>query len=254
MAAFYSATAQMVSWLGSLSHASEWVAGQNLADPNTWNSSALHNLKQLHDNLLTHYNCTEWAPPLADDAPASDDPAQGSDNDSARPLSLPLLNLLASLRARQDEDNGEVAARPLLPPQRQVTKHIMQTWTCMSRSYEIRLRIACVMYTCFITPHWCPCLMRPLPCMAICRNATTRRAASNHVSFSPLQRQCGARCVGPDGPHMDDRRPKCATHHRFYHGEGLCCLLPSILQAHQQPCPRSFCERAMPLPAVLHGW
>ena len=29
--------------------------------------------------------------------------------------------------------------------------------------------------------------------MAICRNAATRRAASNHVSFSPLQRQCGAR-------------------------------------------------------------
>ena len=38
------------------------------------------------------------------------------------------LNLLASLRVRQDEDNGEVAARPSLP-QRQVTKHIMQTWT-----------------------------------------------------------------------------------------------------------------------------
>ncbi len=45
------------------------------------------------------------------------------------PLSLPPLNLLASLRVRQDEDNGEVAARPSLPPQRQVTKHIMQTWT-----------------------------------------------------------------------------------------------------------------------------
>ena len=64
----------LVSWLvvGSLLHASGWVAGQNLADPNTWNSSALQTLKQLHDNLLTHYNCTEWAPPLADDAPAPD--------------------------------------------------------------------------------------------------------------------------------------------------------------------------------------
>jgi hypothetical protein len=36
MAAFYSATAHLVSWLGSLPHASEWVAGKNLADPNTW--------------------------------------------------------------------------------------------------------------------------------------------------------------------------------------------------------------------------
>jgi hypothetical protein len=64
---------------------------------------------------------------------------------------------------------------------------------CMSRCCEIRLRTACVMYTCFITTNQCPCLMRPLPCLAICRNATTRRAASNHVSLSPLQRQCGVR-------------------------------------------------------------
>jgi hypothetical protein len=129
MAAFYSATAHLVSWLGSLPHVSEWVAGQNLADPTSWNSSDLQTLKQLHGNLLTHYNCTEWPPPLADDAPAPDAPAQGHYDDSARPLSLPLLNLLASLRVRQDEDNGEVAAPPSLPPQRQVTKHIMQTWT-----------------------------------------------------------------------------------------------------------------------------
>ena len=129
MAAFYSATAHLVSWLGSLSHASEWVAGQNLADPTTWNSSALQTLKHLHGNLLTHYNCTEWAPPLAADAPAPDAPAQGHNDDSARPLSLPPLNLLASLRVRQDEDNCEVAVRPSLPPERKVTKHIKQTWT-----------------------------------------------------------------------------------------------------------------------------
>jgi isoprenylcysteine carboxyl methyltransferase (ICMT) family protein YpbQ len=34
---------------------------------------------------------------------------------------------LTFVRVRQDEDNGEVASRPSLPPQRQVTKHIMQT-------------------------------------------------------------------------------------------------------------------------------
>ena len=96
-------TAHLVSCLGSLPHASERVAGQNLADPTSWNSSAPQTLKQLHDNLLTHYNCTEWAPPLADDAPAPDAPAQGHNNDSARPLSLPPINLLASLRVRQEE-------------------------------------------------------------------------------------------------------------------------------------------------------
>ena len=58
----------------------------------TWrSSSALQTLKELHGNLLTHYNCTEWAPPPADDAPAPDAPAQGHDDDSARPLSLPPL-------------------------------------------------------------------------------------------------------------------------------------------------------------------
>jgi hypothetical protein len=58
---FYSVTDHMVSWLGSLPHASEWVVGQ-LADPNTWNCLSLTTLKQLHDKLLTYYNCTEWAP------------------------------------------------------------------------------------------------------------------------------------------------------------------------------------------------
>jgi hypothetical protein len=53
----------------------------------------------------------------------------GRDDDSARPHSLPPLNLLASLRVRQDEDHGETAARASLPPQRQVKKHLMQTWT-----------------------------------------------------------------------------------------------------------------------------
>jgi hypothetical protein len=129
MSAFYSVNDHLVSWLGSLPHASKWVDGQNLADPNTWSRAALQTLKQLHDNLLTHYNCTEWAPPLADDAPATDAPAQGRDNNSARPRFLPPLNLLVSLRVRQDVDKGEAAARPSSPPQRQVTKHIMQTWT-----------------------------------------------------------------------------------------------------------------------------
>jgi hypothetical protein len=86
----------------------------------------------LHDNLLTIYNCSEWAPPppvVPAAAPAPDAPAQGHDTDNDHPLSLPPLNLFASLRARQDEENGENTDRPSLPPQRQVTKRIMQQWT-----------------------------------------------------------------------------------------------------------------------------
>jgi len=107
MAAFYSVTANKVSWLGSHPHAPQWVAGQNLADSTTWKCSSLTTLKQLHDQFLMHYNCTEWAPPPPAGpaaAPAPDAPAPGRDDDSARPLSLPPLNLLASLRARQVEE------------------------------------------------------------------------------------------------------------------------------------------------------
>jgi hypothetical protein len=146
MAAFYSATANLVSWLGSLPHSSQWVVSQTLDDPTTWLCSALTTVqfrpfrrptvsltfKQLHDNLLTIYNCSEWAPPppaVPAAAPAPDAPAQGHDTDNAHPLSLPPLNLFASLRARQDEENGENTDRPSLPPQRQVTKRIMQQWT-----------------------------------------------------------------------------------------------------------------------------
>jgi hypothetical protein len=113
------------------------------------------NPQQLHGNLLTHYNCTEWDPPLADDAPAPDDPpAQGHDDNSGLPLSLPLLNLLSSSRVRQDEDNGEVDVRPLLPPHTIRSESTScKRGLCMSRCCEIRLQTACVMYTCFITPN-----------------------------------------------------------------------------------------------------
>jgi hypothetical protein len=86
----------------------------------------------LHGKLLTIYNCSEWAPPPPagpDAAPAPDAPAQGHDDDNAHLLSLPPLNLLASLCARQDEENGDNTVRASLPPQCPVTKRIMQQWT-----------------------------------------------------------------------------------------------------------------------------
>jgi hypothetical protein len=195
VAAFYSATAHLVSWLGSLPHASEWVV-QNLADLNTWNSSGLQTLKQLHGNLLTHYNCTEWAPPLADDDPAPDAPAQGHDDDSDRPLSLPQLILLASLRVQQDEDNGEVATRPSLPPQRQVTKHIMQTWTLHEQVLQNpptdRMRDVHMF-------HHTPSVPMFDETSALHGNMPQHndeeggKQPLNHVSLSPLTLQCGSR-------------------------------------------------------------
>jgi hypothetical protein len=107
MAAFYSATANLVAWLQSLPHASEWVARQNLADPNTWTSSALHALKHLHEQLMQHYNCKEWVPPPNANAP---EPGAPELDEHARPLSLPLLNLIASLRVRQAQNCSQQSA------------------------------------------------------------------------------------------------------------------------------------------------
>jgi hypothetical protein len=116
---------------------------------------------------------------------------------------------------------------------------------CMGRCCEIRLRAACVMYTCFITSNQCPCLMRPLPCMAICRNATTRRAASNHVSLSPLPRQCGARWAVHGRQAAEMRRALRSQSRRmtmlpsFINSSGSPTTLPSLLFANV-PCP---CQR-----------
>ena len=90
---------------------------------------------------------------------------------------------------------------------------------CMSRCCEIRLQTACVMYTCFITPNQCPCLMRPLPCMAICRNTTTRRDDDDERQATTSRFFPCRVSVGPGGPCMDDRRPRCAAHHGSNHGD-----------------------------------
>ena len=153
-------------------------------------------------------------------------------------ISLPPLNLLASLRVRQDENNGQVAARPSISPQRQFTKalwippqrtkHIMQTWTLHEQMLRNpptdRMRDVHMLHQ----THQCPCLMRPLSCMAICRNATTRRAASNNVSLSPLPRQCGARWVVHGRQAAEMRRAPRSQSRRM-------TMLPSFINSSGSP-------------------
>jgi hypothetical protein len=55
---------------------------------------------------------------------------------SARTIKRHHHHLLASLRARQVEENGEDAARPSLPLQRQVTQHIMENWLLHARTLQ----------------------------------------------------------------------------------------------------------------------
>ena len=74
---------------------------------------------------MQHYNCKEWVPPPNANAP---EPGAPELDENARPLSLPPLNLIASLRVRQDVENGDADAHPSLPLQRRVTKQIMREW------------------------------------------------------------------------------------------------------------------------------
>jgi hypothetical protein len=92
----------------------------------------------------------------------------------AAPRSLPPLNLITSLRVRQDEENGDADARPSLPPQRRVTKQIMQEWG----RHKITLR----------NPP----------------DAKPRREAQASLLLTCLVR------VGPDEARLDFRRSQCA--------------------------------------------
>ena len=71
---------------------------------NTWNSSALQTLKQLHDKLLTHHICTEWVSPPVADAHALDAPAQGRDDDK-------LLSCAKQRLRKRNESDGERGQR-----------------------------------------------------------------------------------------------------------------------------------------------
>jgi hypothetical protein len=85
----------------------------------------------------------------------------------------------------------------------------------MSRCCEICLQTACVMYTCFITPNQCPHFMRPLPCMAICRNTTTWRVASTTSRFLPCRVS-----VGHNPALAPFSNVPCPCHWYFMGGEG----------------------------------
>jgi len=273
MAAFYSATAELVAWLHSLPHASEWAAGQNLADPDTWNSSALQTLKQLHDKLLMHHSCTEWAPPPDADAHVPDAPAQERDDDNARPLSLPPLNLLASLRGRQDVENGSSSCSPVAtsatsghtahqgrahdPPNermRDVHKlhHIQSVPTDLilrrpARRFFRTGRALCARPVVGASNAG----MRASELLPVFEDSLDERSALRgnmpqrndeeggkqpRLSFSPAASVWGQMGRAWTTTAAMRRAPR----RHQYHGERPCCLLPSVLRARQQPCPRSF--------------
>ena len=88
LAAFYSATARLVSWLGSLpqSHSSHWVCDQDLAECNTWTSSPSAPSTWCTLNSLRTTDALS-GPPAAN---AADDEQQ-RDDDNDRPSRTPRI-------------------------------------------------------------------------------------------------------------------------------------------------------------------
>ena len=118
IAAYYSATAQCRSWLSQLFLPATWANWQDLAHPQTWRSPNLIALNITHARLLRDFQCVERN---LQDASAD---ALLADNalPTATTLSIPPLNLLASMRDSSDEEN----AKSLLPKQRRITAQIMR--------------------------------------------------------------------------------------------------------------------------------
>ena len=59
IAAFYSATARFVQWLGTLPNKEMWVRNQDIHDPSTWTAPDLCSLCDLHATLIREYHCVE---------------------------------------------------------------------------------------------------------------------------------------------------------------------------------------------------
>jgi hypothetical protein len=71
-AAAYTTNAGFVAFLGTFACPSQqvWLPGNDLQDPATWMAHPFCHLKQVHEDLLQHYDCTDQ-PAAAQPAPPS---------------------------------------------------------------------------------------------------------------------------------------------------------------------------------------
>jgi hypothetical protein len=62
-AAAYTTIASFVAFLGTFACPAQqvWLSGNDLQDPATWMPPPLCQLKQMHEGLLQHYDCTDQA-------------------------------------------------------------------------------------------------------------------------------------------------------------------------------------------------
>ena len=124
IAAFYTATARSVRWFSGLSDPTFWIK-DDLSRPDTWTSSALRALREVHQLLLQEYQCVEVDPLAQRPAAAANAPA--APQGAASPLQLPQLNSLAQPASSGPAD-GTAATSSRLPKQKRITKQIMPRW------------------------------------------------------------------------------------------------------------------------------
>jgi hypothetical protein len=149
--AAYTTNARFVAFLGTFACPAQqvWLPGNDLQDPATWMPPPLCQLKQMHEDLLQHYDCTDQqaaaqpAPPSAGGNAAANEganpqsqPAGSQDNGHGK-LVLPQLNRLheafkrsqVSHQASSSSQDQQPTRRPSpVPSQRRITQQLTKHW------------------------------------------------------------------------------------------------------------------------------
>ena len=99
--ASYTTDARFVAFLGTFACPAQqvWLPGNYLQDPASWMAPPLCQLKQLHEDLLQHYDCTDQ-PAEAQPAPPSGAGGSSAANAGANPQPQPT--------ASQDNGNDKL--------------------------------------------------------------------------------------------------------------------------------------------------
>jgi hypothetical protein len=151
-AAAYTTNARFVAFLGTFACPAQqvWLQGNDLQDPATWMAPLLCQLKQMHEDLLQHYDCTDQ-PAAAQPAPSSGAGTSAAENAGANPqphsagsqdnghgkLVLPQLNCLHEAFKRSQvshpSSSSSLDQQPTLrpspiPSQCHLTQQLTQHW------------------------------------------------------------------------------------------------------------------------------
>ena len=112
-----------VSWLGvvlSLRKRQDlWLPKDDLKDASSWSSTPLLLLRDIHNDLVTRYECKDSAPPPAQPGVRRASPGRASQNgvsqqQAATPLFIPQLHNLSNQANLRGEDASETVPPSLV--------------------------------------------------------------------------------------------------------------------------------------------